>query len=213
MTTLLEKARDLLASHDAILLAILFGSMTTGHAQPWSDVDIGVYVTTPLSLLETGKLTADLERLIEQDVDFLVLNDALEHNPALAYRVIAEGKLLFCKDDSAFVSFKTSVILRYLDTAFLREMVTRAFYERLETGRFGKETWRDAVPVAATQSECARASALPTDIFVGEHQPCPASGMGFAVWSSPGYSDRHRYQLSCRQSEKSGSARYIHRMY
>lgn len=32
MTTLLEKARDLLASHDTILFAILFGSMATGHA-------------------------------------------------------------------------------------------------------------------------------------------------------------------------------------
>jgi predicted nucleotidyltransferase len=55
MTTQLEKARDLLASHNAILFALLFGSMATGHAHPWSDVDIGVYVTTPLSLLEIGR--------------------------------------------------------------------------------------------------------------------------------------------------------------
>jgi len=150
MTDQLEQARDLLASHDGILFALLFGSMATGHTHPWSDVDIGVYVTTPLSLLEIGRLTATLERLIEQDVDLLVLNDALERNPALAYRAIAEGILLFCKDESTFVSFKTSVILRYLDTAFLRTIVTQAFCERLEAGRFGKENERNAGTVAAT---------------------------------------------------------------
>jgi predicted nucleotidyltransferase len=150
MTTQLEKARDLLASHNAILFALLFGSMATGHAHPWSDVDIGVYVTTPLSLLEIGRLTATLERLVERDVDLLVLNDAPERTPALAYRAIAEGILLFCKDEDTFVSFKTSVILRYLDTAFLRTMVTQAFYERLEAGRFGKENERSAGAIAAT---------------------------------------------------------------
>jgi predicted nucleotidyltransferase len=150
MTDQLEQARDLLASHDGILFALLFGSMATGHTHPWSDVDIGVYVTTPLSLLEIGRLTATLERLIEQDVDLLVLNDALERNPALAYRAIAEGILLFCKDEDTFVSFKTSVILRYLDTAFLRAMVTQAFYERLEAGQFGKENECNAGAVAAT---------------------------------------------------------------
>jgi predicted nucleotidyltransferase len=150
MTAQLEKARDLLASHDAILFALLFGSMATGYTHPWSDVDIGVYVTTPLSLLEAGKLTAALERLVERDVDLLVLNDALERNPALAYSVIAEGILLFCKDENAFVSFKTSAILRYLDTAFLRAMVTQAFYERLEAGQFGKENECNAGAVAAT---------------------------------------------------------------
>ena len=150
MTTQLEKARDLLASHDAVLFALLFGSMATGHAHPWSDVDIGVYVTTPLSLLEIGRLTATLERLVERDVDLLVLNDAPERTPALAYRAIAEGILLFCKDEDTFVSFKTSVILRYLDTAFLRTMVTQAFYERLEAGRFGKENERSAGAIAAT---------------------------------------------------------------
>ena len=74
MTDQLEQARDLLASHDAILFALLFGSMATGYTHPWSDVDIGVYVTTPLSLLEAGKLTAALERLVERDVDLLVLS-------------------------------------------------------------------------------------------------------------------------------------------
>ena len=150
MTDQLEQARDLLASHDGILFALLFGSMATGHTHPWSDVDIGVYVTTPLSLLEIGRLTATLERLVERDVDLLVLNDAPERTPALAYRAIAEGILLFCKDEDTFVSFKTSVILRYLDTAFLRTMVTQAFYERLEAGRFGKENERSAGAIAAT---------------------------------------------------------------
>jgi len=70
-------------------------------------------------------------------VDLLVLNDTAHHNPALAYHAVAEGMLLFCRDQEAWVNFKTRVFLAYLDTAFLRAMVARAFQERLEAGRFG----------------------------------------------------------------------------
>jgi hypothetical protein len=62
MTDQLEQARDSAGFPRRDPLWPSFGSMATGHAHPWSDVDIGVYVTTPLSLLEAGKLTATLER-------------------------------------------------------------------------------------------------------------------------------------------------------
>ncbi|MGQ9548634.1 MAG: type VII toxin-antitoxin system MntA family adenylyltransferase antitoxin [Roseiflexus sp.] len=133
-----EKARDLLATQEAVLFALLFGSFAKGEPQPWSDVDIGVYLSRPWSLLEIGKLNAALERVLGREVDLSVLNIALERNPALAYKVVAEGTLLFCRDPAAFADFKTRVVLKYLDTAFLRAMITGAFQERLDTGRFGQ---------------------------------------------------------------------------
>jgi len=138
----IERAHELLATQDSIEFAFLFGSFAAGQPQPWSDVDLGICVARPLSLLELGKLTAELECGLGRDVDLLLLNTALERNPALAYKVVAEGKLIFCRDRKALVDFKTRAILRYLDTAFLRAMVSRAFQKRLETGQFGKGGWR-----------------------------------------------------------------------
>lgn len=100
-------------------------------------MDIAVYLSRPLSLLEQGQLTAALERSLGRNVDLLVLNTALDRDPALAYRAITEGTLLFCRDRKTFVDCKTRAMLRYLDTAFLRALVSRAFHRRLETGRFG----------------------------------------------------------------------------
>ncbi|MCS7291127.1 MAG: nucleotidyltransferase domain-containing protein, partial [Roseiflexus sp.] len=74
---------------------------------------------------------AELERALGRDVDLLVLNDAWKHNPALAYRVVTEGVVLFCRDQETLTDFKTRVFLAYFDTAFLREMVARAFQEQL----------------------------------------------------------------------------------
>lgn len=131
-------AARLLSAQEFIEFAILFGSVARGESGPLSDVDIGIYVSRPLDLLEIGQLTAELECALGRDVDLLVLNDVWKHNLALAHRVVIEGVVLVCRDQEALVDFKTRVFLAYFDTAFLREMVARAFQERLETGQFGK---------------------------------------------------------------------------
>lgn len=85
------------------------------------------------------KLTATLERAVGRDVDVLELNTALRQNPALAWRAVSEGVMLFCRERRAFVDFRTQSMLRYLDTAFLRDMVARALDARLKAGRFGRQ--------------------------------------------------------------------------
>lgn len=50
----IEKARELLAAHDFIEFALLFGSFARGRPRPWSDVDIAIFVSQPLSLMEIG---------------------------------------------------------------------------------------------------------------------------------------------------------------
>jgi|GEM_PF-515636 len=133
-----DAAATRLAAQEHITFALLFGSFAREQAGPLSDVDIGIYVSRPLDLLEIGRLTAELERVLGRQVDLLVLNDALQHNPALAYYAVAEGVVLFCRDQEAWMDFKTRVFLAYLDTAFLRTLVARVFRERLEAGRSGQ---------------------------------------------------------------------------
>lgn len=79
-----------------------------------------------------------------RDVDVLELNSALRQNPAPAYRVVSEGVMLFCRERRIFVDLRTQAMLRYLDTAFLRATVARAFEERLKAGRFGMNTTEEA---------------------------------------------------------------------
>jgi len=135
----IEQAGDALAGYDFIAFALLFGSHARQAAFPWSDVDIAIYATRPLELLEMGEIIATLEDVVKRDVDLVVLNDALERNPALAYHAVKEGIVLFCRDHAALVDFKRRAVLHYLDTAPLRALIARAREERLRTGRFGKD--------------------------------------------------------------------------
>ena len=119
-------------TRDFIEFALLFGSFARGRETPLSDVDIGIYLSRSIDLLVLGRLIAELEQIIGRNVDVLVLNDLLTRNPDLAYQVISSGEIIMCRNPSVYAGFKTRVILSYLDTTYLRDMVSRAFMERLK---------------------------------------------------------------------------------
>jgi len=73
----IERAGDTLAGYDFIAFALLFGSYARRATFPWSDVDIAIYATRALDLLEMGGIIAALEHAVHRDVDLVVLNDAL----------------------------------------------------------------------------------------------------------------------------------------
>ena len=138
LRTISEEIKDILEAQDSVEFALLFGSFAEGRQTPLSDVDVGVYLSRSVDLLTLGRLTAELERVTGRNVDILVLNELPDRNPNIAYQAISSGKIITCKNPSAYVSFKTRAILRYLDTAYLRDMVNRAFMERLRNNRFGE---------------------------------------------------------------------------
>jgi hypothetical protein len=59
-----------------------------------------------------------------------------EKNPGLAFSVIEEGKLLFCKDKFLLGQYKKKVFLYYLDFKPIIELFTKKLYERLNNGTF-----------------------------------------------------------------------------
>jgi predicted nucleotidyltransferase len=142
----LERAKEILSAH-GVEFALLFGSVARGTARPWSDLDVAVYIAEEvragMSALDLGRLAAELEIALGWDVDLLVLNTSLRRRPALTHRVLAEGRLFFCKDRERFVAFRARAIQQYLGTAFLRAMVQQAFEERLRTGRLAPELPRE----------------------------------------------------------------------
>ncbi len=133
-----ESLRQALAKYDYIEFALLFGSTAEGRALAMSDVDVGIYITGELSLLELGQLTADLERSVKRSVDVVILNEIPRKNPVLAFDVVSRGKRIFCHNEKLYTTFKTEAFLAFFDTAPLRAMFNQALRQRLAAGTFGK---------------------------------------------------------------------------
>lgn len=125
------------AQHAKIGFAILFGSFARepGTVTPHSDVDIAIYTEEELVLLERGAWITDIEMICERPVDLVWLNPLPSQDPALAFEIMSHGQTFFCRENAPYIAFKTFVILRYLDTAYLREQVAAAFEHRYITSR------------------------------------------------------------------------------
>ena len=126
------------ASDEGIVAVYLFGSYARGEVGPLSDVDIGVllrdqvhfehYFDKQLDLMEKAA-----QVLRTDEVDLVILNQA----PApLAYRVIRERNVLFCRDERERILFETKAIDRYLDEKPMRALIYQALIKRIEEGRF-----------------------------------------------------------------------------
>jgi hypothetical protein len=68
------------------------------------------------------------------EVKVVILKQA---RPLLAYKVIVEGKPLFCRDEVARLRFRTDATRRYLDTKPLRRIQDAATARCIREARFG----------------------------------------------------------------------------
>lgn len=119
-----------------VLAAYVFGSVARGTAGPTSDLDVAVLLggvpTTArrLELIDAVAAAAGTDR-----VDVVVLDDA---PPALAYRVLRDGQLLFSRDEPARIAHWVRTVDRYLDMEPMRRALSAGVSHRLEEGRFGR---------------------------------------------------------------------------
>jgi uncharacterized protein len=126
---------------DFILFAILFGSFAQDRVTQMSDLDVGIFTTRPVSLLEMGTIISGIEKTVAAEVDLILLNDLYRKKPSLAFEIISKGHVLFCKDEKEFVEFKKNVFLNYFDTARLRKNVDESLKKRLREERFGERNY------------------------------------------------------------------------
>lgn len=137
------------AQADAVLVAYLFGSHARGEAHALSDVDVAVLLPeglTPKQRLERRMdIIADLAAILgTNDVDVAVLNDA---SLALGYRVLRDGRLLYCGDEEARVLHRAFTVTRYLDFEPILNRHYQAIIERAKTGNLnsGHNPYRGAL--------------------------------------------------------------------
>lgn len=129
--------KEKLEKIDFIEFAVLFGSYAKGNVNALSDVDIGVFTSKALSLLEIGGLITGLQSVLKINVDLVILNSLYQRKPSFAYEIISKGDVLFCKNRSTFTDYKRNVFIYFLDNKFLVDRVNKMFFKRLNNGEFG----------------------------------------------------------------------------
>ena len=91
-----------------VTAVILYGSAARMSTTPLSDIDVCVVTSPGLSPEEWESIMSHTGPLLD-----LVLFQDL--SPSLRYRVIRDGKILFCRDWRALHRIKSGTLRQYLD--------------------------------------------------------------------------------------------------
>jgi predicted nucleotidyltransferase len=118
-----------------VRLCYLFGSVAGRRARRTSDVDVAVMFAGQPAPAVLDRLTEDLEDATGRSVDLVDLATA---SPLLAHQVVSTGSCVLCRDRAERSAFETRAILRYLDTAHLRNIQHRYLRERARARHDGR---------------------------------------------------------------------------
>lgn len=130
-----------LSLDEDIISLYLFGSYAEGKQTPVSDIDLAVLLDRdfPQNSYFEKKLTllSTMTSLLKTDeVDLVILNHV---PPALSYRILSKGRLLFEKTDqkSQRVSFQVRICDWYFDFKPVEKVLHEGLLRRIREGRFG----------------------------------------------------------------------------
>lgn len=122
-----KKRLEGLFREKGVLLAYLFGSMARGEASSLSDIDIAVLLPDATSF-PLQELLGDIWKALGTErFDLVVLNGA---SPSFAFEVVAEGELIYARDEETLNAFEMKVIREFQDTAYLRRVQNEYLRER-----------------------------------------------------------------------------------
>ena len=118
---IIEELGNYFEKRDDIVMAFLFGSWAKGHEGTESDIDIAVYFKPENNILEwestdsqydgERQIWLDIERIVEKDVDLLVLNRAAATVADSALR----GVPIIIKDRSLYMDFLLRITSEAID--------------------------------------------------------------------------------------------------
>lgn len=113
----LRKISKKIGRKHGIEYLLFFGSYSIGYQLEESDVDIAVKLKSrPKNFKEKlrtiTKISSEIERGIDKEVDLIILNDA---NPGLKFEIFRTGKILYYERYNRLVEDKSRAIAEYQD--------------------------------------------------------------------------------------------------
>jgi len=131
--TELQALREYFNKRDDIAFAFLFGSAAKGRIRKEGDVDIAVYFR-PEKDIEwevfgktyegERRIGLDVERLLEKEVDLIVLNRA---RAVLADEIIRRGKPIIIREKGIFLDF---LCIISDEAEYVRDWIVGSYKER-----------------------------------------------------------------------------------
>ena len=134
----MQKIEKTLKSYPFVEFALLFGSYVRDAQTELSDIDIAIYVSYPISLLEQGELISLLEESLEKKVDLVILNNLYRDNAKMAFNIVDQHLPIYSKNNKKYIEFKANTYTYYFDLKPMYEMFDKALIERMNRGTYGK---------------------------------------------------------------------------
>ncbi len=123
-----------------VILAYLYGSITTGQLNPFSDVDIAMVVEDGLAPLDGLRLMLGIPVDLADSCDITNADVRIINDAPLVFqgRVVCDGILVYARDEGERVEFETGTRLRYFDYLPIHRRLQDAFFADLrERGLHG----------------------------------------------------------------------------
>ena len=103
-----------------IKFAYLFGSQAKNEAGKLSDIDIAVYLDGKLDEYKRFDIRLGLigkvgSLLKTNKIDLVILNDI---PLSLSYRVVRDGKIIYCRDELRRIRFEARIMSLYFDQEY-----------------------------------------------------------------------------------------------
>lgn len=130
---MLNKLKEYFEKRDDIAFAYLFGSAANGKIRKEGDIDIAIYFLPDNNEVEwemhgkdfpeEARIGLELERLLNKDIDLVILNRA---RPIIADEILRKGTMISNKDVGIFLEFLCIVTD---EAEYMREFINDYYHE------------------------------------------------------------------------------------
>ena len=128
----LDNLPNIFAKYPQVDFAILFGSYAAGNPGPLSDVDIAYMLSDvePKVAFEIDcKLFVEITQCLGTDeISFICLNEA---PVTVRFGVIANGKVIYLRNENKLLDFKVNTMKHYIDTKEIREEYYKELFDAI----------------------------------------------------------------------------------
>ena len=125
--------KDYFDTKPEALCVYLFGSAAKGKENIYSDIDVAVLYDNSVSTSEYADkqiaVSVELSRLLNRDVDAIILNQA---SPYLKFQIFRDGSRVYENPKRSDRAFEAHSIIEYFDFLPIKNLLESALIKRLK---------------------------------------------------------------------------------